>query len=56
MTSTLLSPKQAAEMLNVSNQTIYRMVRENELPGIRIRKSIKIKLEDVEKYLQTASS
>ena len=42
-----LSPREAARLLNVSRETIYRMVERAELPAIRAGRTIRIPTEAV---------
>jgi len=47
MDNRLLSLKQAAEIANVSRESIYRMVRDGRIPSIRFGKLYRIKPESL---------
>jgi len=48
----LLTPKEAADFLSVSARTIKRLVSEGNLPAIRIRNSMRFRLQDLEMYIE----
>jgi len=48
----LLTPKEAADFLSVSSRTIKRLVSEGNLPAIRVRNSMRFKLQDLELYIE----
>ncbi len=48
----LLTRAEAAEFLNVSPQTVYRILRRGELPAFRIGHSIRISQVALEIYLR----
>ncbi len=47
----ILTVKEACQILKVSKTTLYRIVREKELKAIKVRKSIRIKKEDLISYI-----
>jgi excisionase family DNA binding protein len=49
----LLTVAQAAEFLAVSKPTIYRLVRDQGLPVVRITADMRFRPEDVEAWLET---
>ncbi len=51
----LLSRAEAAEFLNVSPQTVYRILRRGELPAFRVGHAIRISQVDLENYLRAQS-
>ena len=48
----LLTPKEAADFLSVSARTITRLVSEGDLPAVRVRSSMRFKLQDLELYIE----
>ena len=48
----LLNPKEAADFLSVSTRTIKRLVSEGSLPAVRVRNSMRFKLQDLELYIE----
>jgi excisionase family DNA binding protein len=42
-----------AELLRVSNMTVYRLVQAGEIPAIRVGRSYRIREDDVDRYLST---
>jgi len=51
----LLTRAEAAEFLNVSDQTVYRILRRGELPAYRVGHSIRISQVALENYLRAQS-
>ncbi len=47
-----LSIQEAADILNVQYKTVYRLVRDGELPAARIRRIYRIKYEDLLAYFE----
>ena len=48
----LLTPKEAADFLSVSARTIKRFVAEGNIPAVRVRNSMRFKLQDIEQYIE----
>ena len=48
----LLTPKEAADFLSVSDKTIKRLVAEGNIPAFRVRNSMRFKLQDIEQYIE----
>lgn len=46
-----LTVAEVAQMLRVSNMTVYRLINAGELPALRIGKSYRLRDDDVDKYL-----
>ena len=46
-----LTPREVAEVLRVSDMTVYRLIRSGELRALRIGKSFRISEEDFDLYL-----
>lgn len=51
----LLTVNEVAKILRVSNMTVYRLVKGQQIPAIRVGKNYRIKESDVEKYLNRGS-
>lgn len=47
----LLTVQEVAEMLRVSNMTVYRLVRSGELRALQIGKSYRLREEDVDAFI-----
>lgn len=48
----LLTPEEAADFLSVSARTIKRLVAEGSLAAVRVRSSMRFKLQDLETYIE----
>jgi len=46
----LLSVRETAKELNIGVRTVYNLIKDKEIPSIRISKSIRVKIEDIEAY------
>jgi excisionase family DNA binding protein len=46
---------EVAATMRVSNMTVYRLIKNGELPAVRIGKSYRIREADVERYLDDRS-
>lgn len=51
MTKLTLSVREVAELIGVSQTTIYTMVREGQIPHVRVRGRIIFHRETIEKWL-----
>ena len=51
----LLTVNEVAKILRVSNMTVYRLVKNKQIPAIRVGKNYRIKEIDVDKYLDRGS-
>ena len=47
----LLTPREVAEVMRVSTMTVYRLIKSGELPAIRVGKHLRIRANDVAKFL-----
>jgi excisionase family DNA binding protein len=47
----LLMVREVAELMRVSNMTVYRLIKAGDLPAIRVGKNFRIRRSDVEAYL-----
>lgn len=45
-----LSTQEVAEILNISKNTVYELIKRGELPSYRIGRKVRIDEEDIEKY------
>ena len=48
-----LTPEEAAEMLRVNPQTVYRALRAGKMPGAKIGAQWRILKSDLDEYLRT---
>jgi len=46
-----LTVAEVAEMLRVSNMTVYRLINAGSIPAVRVGKSYRLTEEDVDAYL-----
>ncbi len=46
-----LTVGEVAEMLRVSTMTVYRLIRQGEIPAVRVGKSYRLVKEDFDRYL-----
>lgn len=49
--SRFLTVAEVAEQLRVSTMTVYRLIKAEELPATRVGKSLRIRTDDVERFL-----
>jgi excisionase family DNA binding protein len=47
----LLMVGEVAQMMRVSNMTVYRLIKSGQLPAIRVGKNYRIRRSDIERYL-----
>lgn len=48
-----LTPIQVAEMLKITKNTVYELIKRGELPSYKIGKKLRVELEDVEEYINS---
>ena len=48
----LLTVREVAETMRVSNMTVYRLIRAGELPAIRVGKHFRIRENELGEYLE----
>ena len=53
LTGPLMTVAEVADVLRVSNMTVYRLIKAGELPALRIGKNYRIREHDLETYLAT---
>ena len=51
----LLMVREVAELMRVSNMTVYRLIKAGDLPALRVGKNFRIRRSDVEGYLSGRS-
>lgn len=51
-TARFLTVAEVADLLRVSNMTVYRLIKSGELPAARIGKSYRVREDDVDAYLE----
>ena len=49
--SQFLTVGEVAQMLRISNMTVYRLISSGQLPAVRVGKSYRLREEDVDGYL-----
>ena len=49
----LLTVREVAETMRVSNMTVYRLIRAGELPAIRVGKHFRIRTQELNAYLES---
>ncbi len=47
----ILTVGEVCEILKVSRATVYRIIKEQDLKAIKVRKTIRIRLCDLEEYV-----
>ena len=52
----LLKPAEVAEILRLSIGQIYALLKEGEIPSIRIGKTVRVRREDLDQFLQSKAS
>ncbi len=51
--SRLLNAQEVAAALNMGLSTVYQLLERGELPSIRIGRSVRIRPEDLEKFIES---
>ena len=46
-----LTVAEVADLLRVSSMTVYRLIKEGDLPAVRIGKSYRLREDDLDAYL-----
>jgi excisionase family DNA binding protein len=49
----LLTVREVADTMRVSNMTVYRLIRAGELPAIRVGKHFRIRENELNDYLES---
>jgi excisionase family DNA binding protein len=47
----LLTVNEVADLLRVSRMTVYRLIKDGEMPAFRVGRSYRLRDEDVQAYL-----
>lgn len=47
-----LTPQEVADHLRVSKMTVYRLLKNGELPSVRIGRSLRVRESDVNAFLK----
>jgi len=50
--ATLLKPKEAAKMLNISRSLVYQLIRSGDIPVVRIKSTVRIKASDLDAFIE----
>ena len=56
MPKAALTPKEAAAYLSISLPTLHRLARADELPYVRIGRSLRFRVEDLDHFLASRVS
>lgn len=48
----LLKPKEAAEVLSVSERTLWNLTRNEEIPAVRIGRSVRYDPDDLREWIE----
>lgn len=51
-TPQLLTVAEVADLFRVSSMTVYRLIRNGELPAVRVGRSYRVSEEDLQSYLE----
>ncbi|MGH9106759.1 MAG: helix-turn-helix domain-containing protein [Acidimicrobiales bacterium] len=51
--SRYVTVSEVAQLLRVSNMTVYRLVQSGQLPALRVGRSYRIREEDVDRFVAT---
>jgi excisionase family DNA binding protein len=47
----LLTVNEVADLLRVSRMTVYRMIKDGEMPAVRVGRGYRLREDDVDTYL-----
>lgn len=51
----LMTVAEVAEVLRVSNMTVYRLIRSGQLAALRVGKNYRIRRQDLDRYLEAGT-
>jgi excisionase family DNA binding protein len=49
----LLTVNEVADLLRVSRMTVYRLIKEGQMPALRVGRSYRLREDDVDDYLSS---
>jgi excisionase family DNA binding protein len=49
----LLTAREAADLLRVSRTTLYRLLKDQQLPAVRMQKDLRFRASDLEVWLNS---
>ncbi len=49
----LLTVREVAETMRVSTMTVYRLIRDGDMPAIRVGKHFRLRVDDVDEFLSS---
>ena len=52
----MVTYRQAAELLGVCERSVWKLVKENELKPVRIGRSVRIPLAEIERFIEVQSA
>jgi excisionase family DNA binding protein len=52
----LLTVAEVADVLRVSNMTVYRLIKAGQLPALRVGKNYRIRSQDLDEFLVTGTA
>lgn len=52
MTASLMTVAEVADLFRVSSMTVYRLIRNGELPAVRVGRSYRVREDDLQSYLE----
>ena len=55
VTGGLLTVAEVANAMRVSNMTVYRLIKNGELPAVRVGKNYRLRETDLERFLEERS-
>ena len=53
MNSTSLTPLEVAELLKITKNTVYELIKRGELPAYKVGRKLRIDKEDIDNYIKT---
>jgi excisionase family DNA binding protein len=51
----LLTPNEVAERLRVGKSTVYKLIASGELPSVRVASLLRVRVSDLEKFLEKSA-